>query len=155
MTGGTARTSAADQSRIDVVGALSLICVDKSKRTRSLSSASLQLRPHHPGTVATSLSKMVGQPCRALQRPTARSRRIVPRRLVCELTDANERRITFDRPFSVAALDGLQAPGTYVVEIDEELIEGLSFLAYRRVATTIYLPLQHGGGRCSGRQGRA
>jgi hypothetical protein len=31
------------------------------------------------------------------------------------------------------------------VEIDEELIDGLSFLAYRRVATTIYLPLHHRG----------
>ena len=36
MTGGTARTLAADQSRIDVVGALSLICVDKSKRDPQL-----------------------------------------------------------------------------------------------------------------------
>jgi hypothetical protein len=35
--------------------------------------------------------------------------------------------------------------GTYTVEVDEELIEGLSFLAYRRVATTIYLPLRPGG----------
>ena len=57
------------------------------------------------------------------------------------------RSITFNRPFAVAALDGLQPPGTYAIEIDEKLIEGLSFLAYRRVATTIYLPLQHGGGR--------
>lgn len=31
-----------------------------------------------------------------------------------------------------------------MVEVDEELIEGLSFMAYRRVATTIYLPLQYG-----------
>jgi hypothetical protein len=30
------------------------------------------------------------------------------------------------------------------VVIDEELIEGLSFLAYRRVATTIYLPIRSG-----------
>ena len=53
--------------------------------------------------------------------------------------------ITFDRPFSLSALDEVQPAGTYTVEIDEELIEGLSFLAYRRVATTIYLPLRHGG----------
>ncbi len=51
----------------------------------------------------------------------------------------------FDRPFSLSAVDELQPAGTYTVEIDEELIEGLSFLAYRRVATTIYLPLPHGG----------
>jgi hypothetical protein len=28
-----------------------------------------------------------------------------------------------------------------MVEVHEDLIEGLSFLAYRRVATTIFLPL--------------
>ena len=53
--------------------------------------------------------------------------------------------VTFDHPFSLYTLDGMQPAGTYTVEIDEELIEGLSFLAYRRVATTIYLPLRYGG----------
>jgi hypothetical protein len=47
--------------------------------------------------------------------------------------------ITFDHPFSLAAVDKLQPAGTYAVDIDEELIEGLSFLAYRRVATN-HLP---------------
>jgi hypothetical protein len=53
--------------------------------------------------------------------------------------------VTFEWPFSLNAVDGVQPPGTYMVEVDEELIEGLSFLAYRRVGTTIYLPLPHGG----------
>ena len=53
--------------------------------------------------------------------------------------------VTFDHPFSLDAVDGVQPAGTYTVEIDEDLIEGLSFLAYRRVATTIYLPLRYGG----------
>jgi hypothetical protein len=53
--------------------------------------------------------------------------------------------VTFDRPFSLYAADGVQPAGTYMVEIDEDLIEGLSFLAYRRIATTIYLPLRYGG----------
>jgi hypothetical protein len=52
--------------------------------------------------------------------------------------------VTFDRPFSLGAVEGLQPAGTYAVDVDEELIEGLSFLAYRRVATTIYLPLRSG-----------
>jgi hypothetical protein len=52
--------------------------------------------------------------------------------------------ITFDHPFSLTAVDKLQPAGTYAVDVDEELIEGLSFLAYRRVATTIYLPLHQG-----------
>ena len=53
--------------------------------------------------------------------------------------------VTFDQPFSLYAIDGVQPAGTYNVDIDEDLIEGLSFLAYRRIATTIYLPLRHGG----------
>jgi hypothetical protein len=53
--------------------------------------------------------------------------------------------ITFDHAFSLSAVDDVQPAGTYVVEVDEELIEGLSFLAYRRVATTIHLPLRNGG----------
>jgi hypothetical protein len=52
--------------------------------------------------------------------------------------------ITFDHPFSLMAVDKLQPAGTYAVDIDEELLEGVSFLAYRRVATTIYLPLVQG-----------
>ena len=36
VTGGTARAMAADQSRTDVVAALSLICVDQSKRDPQL-----------------------------------------------------------------------------------------------------------------------
>ena len=64
--------------------------------------------------------------------------------------------ITFDHPFSLTAVDKLQPAGTYAVDIDEELIEGLSFLAYRRVATTIYLPLHPREPRLgAGRQGRS
>ena len=55
--------------------------------------------------------------------------------------------VTFDHPFSLYAVDGVQPAGTYTVEIDEALIEGVSFLAYRRIATTIYLPLRYGGPR--------
>ena len=33
----------------------------------------------------------------------------------------------------------------YAVDVDESLVEGLSFLARRRVATTICLPLGLGG----------
>jgi hypothetical protein len=53
--------------------------------------------------------------------------------------------VTFDQPFSLSAVDEVQPAGTYAVDVDEELIEGLSFLAYQRVATIIYLPLRHGG----------
>jgi hypothetical protein len=52
--------------------------------------------------------------------------------------------ITFERPFSLSSVEEVQPAGTYTVVVDEELIEGLSFLAYRRVATTIYLPVRPG-----------
>lgn len=53
--------------------------------------------------------------------------------------------ISFARPFSLNGLDETQPAGSYTVQTDEEPIEGLSFLAYRRVATVIFLPLSHGG----------
>ena len=36
-------------------------------------------------------------------------------------------------------------PAPTVVQIDEEPIEGMSYLAYRRVAAVIFLPLARGG----------
>jgi hypothetical protein len=48
--------------------------------------------------------------------------------------------VTFLHPFSLAGVEGQQAPGTYTVETIEEPIEGLSFVAYRRLSTTIVLP---------------
>jgi hypothetical protein len=50
--------------------------------------------------------------------------------------------VTFNRPFWLEKGAEPQSAGTYVVQTDEELIEGLSFLAYRRVATRISLPLK-------------
>jgi hypothetical protein len=45
--------------------------------------------------------------------------------------------VTFLHPFSLAGIDEKLEAGTYIVETLEELIEGLSFIAYRRVSTTI------------------
>ena len=53
--------------------------------------------------------------------------------------------ITFRRPFSLDGLEESQPAGTYTIRTDEEPIEGLSFLAYRRVATVIFLPLRREG----------
>lgn len=52
--------------------------------------------------------------------------------------------VTFIRPFSVSGIDEVLPPGTYPVETDEELLPGLSFPAYRRVATLICLRSQPG-----------
>jgi hypothetical protein len=54
--------------------------------------------------------------------------------------------LTFTHPFTLSGVEDVQAPGTYTVQTDEELLEGLSFLAYQRVATVIFLPLRHTAG---------
>jgi hypothetical protein len=48
--------------------------------------------------------------------------------------------VTFRHPFLLAGVEEQQAPGTYTIETIEEPIEGLSFVAYRRLSTTIVLP---------------
>ena len=48
--------------------------------------------------------------------------------------------VTFQRPFRIRGIDRLLPPGAYEVVTDEEMIEGLSFPAFRRVATMIMVP---------------
>ncbi|WP_448956004.1 hypothetical protein [Labrys neptuniae] len=48
--------------------------------------------------------------------------------------------VTFTKPFHLVGFNENQPAGEYRVDIDEELIEGLSFLAYRRVAALVHLP---------------
>jgi hypothetical protein len=48
--------------------------------------------------------------------------------------------VSFSNPFTLQSLEGIQPAGEYVVLIDDELIEGLSRLAYRRVATLFQTP---------------
>lgn len=45
------------------------------------------------------------------------------------------------RPASVLGIDDTVAAGTYVVEIEEVLIPGLTFSADRRVRTSLILPV--------------
>ncbi len=45
--------------------------------------------------------------------------------------------MVFKHPFSLKGWSEPLPAGTYAVETEEELIEGLSFPAYRRVSTTI------------------
>ena len=52
-------------------------------------------------------------------------------------------RVTLElsHPINLAALDQEQpAKGAYVVDVDEQAIEGLTFLATRRVGATLYSP---------------
>lgn len=48
--------------------------------------------------------------------------------------------ITFKHPARIRGIDRLLPAGAYEVVTDEELIEGLSFPSYRRVATMIMVP---------------
>jgi hypothetical protein len=51
-----------------------------------------------------------------------------------------QRVIRFVSPFSLPGFGAQQPPGEYLVNDDEEPIEGALHLAWRRVATFIYLP---------------
>jgi hypothetical protein len=48
--------------------------------------------------------------------------------------------ITFKHPFRIKGIDRLLPPGDYEVITDEEMIEGLSFASFRRVAAMIMVP---------------
>lgn len=49
--------------------------------------------------------------------------------------------VTFQFPFSLDGLDATFPAGNYAIETTEQQLSGLSFVAYRRLATTIALPL--------------
>ena len=49
--------------------------------------------------------------------------------------------VTFRRAFALKGLESAVPPGTYRVDIEEEQIDGLSFPAYRRLATFIRVPV--------------
>jgi hypothetical protein len=53
--------------------------------------------------------------------------------------------VTFTQPFSLNGIDEVQPAGTYTVETNEEPLQGVSFPAYRRVETLIFLPSRPGG----------
>jgi hypothetical protein len=48
--------------------------------------------------------------------------------------------VTFKHPFQIRGVDRLLPAGAYEVITDEEMIEGLSFASFRRVATMIMVP---------------
>lgn len=50
--------------------------------------------------------------------------------------------IKFGNPFSIEGIGRVLPAGNYEVVTDEELIEGLSFPVYRRVATMMLAPIQ-------------
>lgn len=53
----------------------------------------------------------------------------------------------FAAPFVLRGLEGIQPAGDYDIDEDEEMIEGLSWLAYQRVATFIHIPARNSNRR--------
>jgi hypothetical protein len=58
-------------------------------------------------------------------------------------TRTTRKTVTFNRPFELSGILGAQAAGSYVVEMDDELLP-TSFPAYRRIATLVRLPAAPG-----------
>jgi hypothetical protein len=55
-------------------------------------------------------------------------------------TRSRRETVHFKHPFRIKGIDRLLTPGAYEVITDEEMIEGLSFASFRRVATMIMVP---------------
>ncbi len=58
-----------------------------------------------------------------------------------------ETTVTFRRPFTLPEFECPQPAGAYRLVTDEEEISGLSFLAFRRIATMLRLPSLANAGR--------
>ena len=56
------------------------------------------------------------------------------------LTRTIEERVTFNNPFKVPGQSKLVPAGSYRINITQELLEGLTFLAYRKTLITLYIP---------------
>jgi hypothetical protein len=59
---------------------------------------------------------------------------------VVSLTRSRRETVTFRHPFRIKGIDRELAAGAYEIVTDEEMIEGLSFPCYRRIATMIMVP---------------
>jgi hypothetical protein len=59
-------------------------------------------------------------------------------------TRTTTKTVTFHRPFNLKSVDRLLPPANYRVVTDEDLVEGLSFPAYRRASTVIFVPAESG-----------
>jgi hypothetical protein len=58
-----------------------------------------------------------------------------------------ESTIHFSQPFRLTPFDRAQPAGSYQLITEEEQLEGLSFAAFRRVRTLLYLPAKASSGR--------
>jgi hypothetical protein len=56
----------------------------------------------------------------------------------------SKKTVTFSRPFVLGGFDEVLPAGAYSVETDEELLDGISFPAYRRISSVIRLHAKPG-----------
>jgi hypothetical protein len=91
------------------------------------------------GTLRTDdLQQMLAGSAKAIQFSLNRGARASSRKLI--LTRSRRETVTFRHPFRIKGIDRQLKAGAYEVVTDEELIEGLSFPCFRRVATMIMVP---------------
>ncbi len=62
---------------------------------------------------------------------------------------STESTVRFSQPFRLSPFDKAQPPGLYRLITEEERLEGLSFEAFQRVRTLLYLPATGSAGRAS------
>lgn len=60
------------------------------------------------------------------------------------LTRTTSKTINFTKPFVLGDFDEVLPSGDYIVEMDEELLQGVSFNVYRRIAVTVRLTAKIG-----------
>jgi len=58
------------------------------------------------------------------------------------MTRTTSRTVRFGRPFTLSGVEGKQPAGTYEIEVDEQLVPGLSFPVYRRLEARITIPFR-------------
>ncbi len=54
-------------------------------------------------------------------------------------TRTSKKSVTFRRPFNLSGFGEELPAGSYNIKLDEELLEGISYPVYRRIATLIHL----------------
>lgn len=60
--------------------------------------------------------------------------------MIMTMTRSRRETIVFKHPFRIASIERQLPAGAYEVVTDEEMIEGLSFPSFRRVATMMMVP---------------
>lgn len=58
------------------------------------------------------------------------------------LSRTTAERVTFNNPFKIPGLKKLIPAGTYPINVMQDLLEGLSFVAYRKTNIILYIPIE-------------